>query len=90
MGVKTMGEQEEVLGEIPELGYEYQVIRDKPEMDRLKVRVEYKPEVKNLGALSSRVEEALHQQLGVRSELELVPVGSIGRALFKAQRVVAA
>ena len=81
---------EEVLGDIPDLGYEYQIVRDKPEMDRLKVRVEYKPEVKNLHALSNRIEEAFHHGLGVRSEVELVALGSLGRALFKAQRMVAA
>lgn len=81
---------EEALGDIPDLGYEYQIIRDKPELDRLKVRVEYKPEIKDLQALANRVEEAFYERLGVGSEIELVPKGSIGRAMFKAQRVITA
>ncbi len=81
---------EEALGGILGLGYEYQIIRDKPEMSRLKIKVEYKPEVKDLAALKNRVEEELSQALGVDSEAELVPKGSIGRAMFKAQRVIAA
>ena len=81
---------EEALGDIPDLGYEYQIIRDKPELDRLKVRVEYKPEIKDLQALANRVEEAFYERLGVGSEVELVPKGSIGRAMFKAQRVITA
>jgi phenylacetate-CoA ligase len=81
---------EEVIGSIPELGREYQIILDKPkEQERLKVNVEYKPEVKELAAVRSRVENQIGQSLGVESEVGLVPLGSIGRALFKAQRVVA-
>lgn len=81
---------EEIVGNIPDLGHEYQIILDRPgEQEKLKVRVEYAPEVKKLTNLRKRVEEELNQSLGVESEVELVPVGSIGRALFKAQRVVA-
>jgi phenylacetate-coenzyme A ligase PaaK-like adenylate-forming protein len=35
-----------------------------------------------------KVEEAIHNGLGVESDVELVPKGSIGRVLFKAQRVI--
>ena len=80
---------EDVLGGIPDLGYEYQIIRDKPdELERLKVKVESRPEVKDLKVLKNQTEEALYQTLGVESEVELVPKGSLGSALFKAQRVV--
>ena len=79
---------EEVLGGIPDLGYEWQIIRDKPVLDRLMVKVEHKPEVKDLGALANRVEEALFDGLGVESEAELVPPGSIGHPLVKAMRVI--
>ena len=81
---------EEIVYSIPGLGYEYQIIREKPEMERLRVRAEYRPDVKDLRALANRAEEALYRELGVKSEVELVPKGSIARALFKAQRVVAA
>ena len=79
---------EEVLGTVPELGFDYQIIFDKPKLDRLKLKVEYKPEVKDPRSLVTTVEETIHHRLGVESEVELVPKGSIGRVLFKAQRVI--
>ena len=79
---------EEVLGTVPELGFDYQVILDKPKLDSLKIKVEYKPEVKNIPVLVNKVEEAIYNGLGVESDVELVPKGSIGRVLFKAQRVI--
>jgi phenylacetate-CoA ligase len=79
---------EEALGSIPELGYDYQIILDKPKLDSLKIKVEYKPEVKDIPILVKKVEEAIHNGLGVESDVELVPKGSIGRVLFKAQRVI--
>jgi phenylacetate-CoA ligase len=79
---------EEALGTIPELGYDYQIILDQPKLDRLKIKVEYKPEVKDIPILVKKVEEAIHNGLGVESDVELVPKGSIGRVLFKAQRVI--
>ena len=79
---------EEVLGTFPELGYDYQIIVDKPELDRLKLKVEYRSEIQDTRSLARRVEDGLHNGLGVESEVELVPKGSIGRVLFKAQRVI--
>jgi phenylacetate-CoA ligase len=79
---------EEVLGAVPELGFDYQVILDKPKLDSLKIKVEYKPEVENIPVLVKKVEEAVYNGLGVESDVELVPKGSIGRVLFKAQRVI--
>jgi phenylacetate-CoA ligase len=79
---------EEVLGTVPELGFDYQIILDKPKLDSLKVKVEYKPEVKDIPVLVKKVEEAIYNGLGVESGVELVPKGSIGRVLFKAQRVI--
>jgi phenylacetate-CoA ligase len=79
---------EEVLGTVPELGFDYQIIFDQPKLERLKLRVEYKPEVKDARPLAKKIEEAIHNGLGVESEVELVPKGSIGRVLFKAQRVI--
>jgi phenylacetate-CoA ligase len=79
---------EEVLGTFPEMGYDYQIILEKPDMEKLKIRVEYKPEIEDKRSLADRVEEALYKGLGVQSEVELVPKGSIGRVLFKAQRVI--
>jgi phenylacetate-CoA ligase len=79
---------EEVLGTFPELGYEYQIIQDKPELDRLRVKVEHRPEAGDLGSLGTRIGEAFHNELGIESEVEFVPKGSIDRALFKAQRLI--
>lgn len=79
---------EEVLGTIPELGYEYQIILDKPKLERLKLKAEYRPEAKDARSLAKGIGEALYKGLGVESEVELVPRGSIGRVLFKAQRVI--
>jgi phenylacetate-coenzyme A ligase PaaK-like adenylate-forming protein len=54
------------------------------------VRVEYSPETKDIAALKRKAEQTLGQTLEVDSEVELVPLGSIGRAIFKAQRIIAA
>lgn len=80
---------EEVMASTEGLADNYQIVVDKPgELERLKMKMEYRPEVKELGALKSRVERAVHQQLGVESEVELVPSGAISSATYKAQRVV--
>jgi len=80
---------EEVMASTEGLADNYQIVVDKPgELERLKVKMEYRPEVKESGALKSRVERAVHQQLGVESEVELVPSGAISSATYKAQRVV--
>lgn len=80
---------EEVLGRIPELGYEYQIILTKPgEQEHLAIKVEHHPEVKNRTELKERVELELKELFGIASNVEIVPKGSIGRAMFKAQRVV--
>jgi len=79
---------EEILGTVPELGYDYQIIIDKLQLDRLKLKVEYRSEIQETASLARRVEEGIHRGLGVESEVELVPKGSIGRVLFKAQRVI--
>mgnify|MGYP001097944783 CR=1 FL=1 len=80
---------EEVVASTSGLGDQYQVVLDKPgEQDKLKVRVEYRPEVENLPAVKHRFEEALNQELGVESEAELVSMGSIIRTGFKVKRVI--
>jgi len=82
---------EEVVASTPGLGEEYQLIVPKPgELERLKVKAEHRPEVENVAALRNRFEEAIYHQLGVESEVELVPLGTLSRAIFKAQRLIAA
>jgi len=80
---------EEVVADVPGLGEEYQMIADKPgELEKLKVKVEVESQVKNLEALKRETEAAFNQKLGVESEIELVPLGTMERAVWKAQRLV--
>lgn len=80
---------EEVIASIPGLGEEYQMIVDKPgELELLKVKAETEPHIKDISALKKQTEIALNQKLGVESQVELVPLGTIERALWKAQRLV--
>lgn len=79
---------EEVIANIEGLTSEYEIIVDKPGvLDRLRVKIEYKPDVNDLGALKSHIEEAFYQNLGVEGEVELLPAGNIIRAGHKAQRL---
>ena len=52
------------------------------------LKIEYRPDVSDLGALKSRIEEAFYQNLGVEGEAELLPAGTIIRTGPKAQRLV--
>ena len=80
---------EEIMARTEGLAENYQIIVDRPgELERLKVKIEYNPDVKSVGALKGRVEEAFQQQLGIEGEVELLPLGVISSATFKAQRVV--
>ncbi|MDY7032274.1 MAG: AMP-binding protein [Thermodesulfobacteriota bacterium] len=80
---------EEIIAKIPDLGSENQIIVDTPgELEKLKVKAEYRPEVKEVSRLKNRLEEAIYEELGVKSEVELVPAGTLGRVIFKAQRLI--
>jgi len=79
---------EEVIANIEGLGEQHQIILDRPEPERLKLKVEYKPEITKLRALKETAEEGLWNDIGVKSEIELVPQGSIERVTFKAQRLI--
>ena len=89
-GVKIMPiDVEEIAASIEGLAENYQIVVDKPgELERLKVKMEYKPEVSNLSALGNQAEEAFNRNLGIDAEIELLPIGSIVSTTFKAQRVV--
>jgi len=79
---------EEVISKIEGLEDEFRIIVSKPDMDVLKLKLEHKPEVKDIKTLREKVEEAIFNEIGVKSELELVPKGSLQRVTFnKAQRV---
>lgn len=79
---------EEVVASTEGLTNEYQIIKDKPDLERLKVKIEHEPQVQDLRALKEKVEENLYNELNIGSEVELVPPGSIQRVAFKAQRVI--
>lgn len=80
---------EEVVALTPGLGDEYQIILDSPgELKCLRVKAEIRPESKNPEEVKKRMEETVRKNLGIESEVELVPLGSLGRSLFKAQRVI--
>lgn len=79
---------EEVMASTEGMAENYQIILDKPGvMDKLKVTMEYKPGVKDLNALKNRVEEVIHKNLGVESEVQLVENGTIVSDTYKAQRI---
>ena len=80
---------EEVVASIPKLGDEYQIIVDAPgELTRMKVKLETRRGIRESAALRNWVEEAFNRELGVDSEVEIVPSGTIERAIFKAQRII--
>jgi phenylacetate-CoA ligase len=80
---------EEVVAITPGLGDEYQIIVDSPgELKRLKIRAEIRPETQNREELKKEMGEMARRKLGIEIEVELVAVGTLGRSLFKAQRVI--
>jgi len=82
---------EEVVALTPGLGDEYQIILDHPgELEKLKVKAEIRPEIQNAENVKKKMEETIRKNLGIESEVELVSLGSLGRSLFKAQRVIKA
>ncbi len=82
---------EEVVALMPGLGDEYQIILDHPgELEKLKIKAEIRPEIQNAEDVKKKMEETIRKNLGIESEVELVPLGSLGRSLFKAQRVIKA
>lgn len=79
---------EEVLGKIESLENEFRVILEKPQIEKLKIMVEYKDqEVSDVRALKKRTEEAFYNEIGEEAEVTLVPGGSLERVTFKAQRI---
>jgi len=82
---------EEVVALMPVLGDEYQIILDHPgELEKLNIKAEIRPEIQNAESVKKEMEEMIRKNLGIESEVELVPLGSLGRSLFKAQRVIKA
>jgi phenylacetate-CoA ligase len=82
---------EEAVATTSGLGDEYQIILDRPgELERLKVKAELRSESQGAQDIKKKMEETIRKNLGIVSEVELVPTGSLGRSLFKAQRVIKA
>ena len=72
-----------VLSGLPRLGSEYQVVLTREEgRDRLLVRVE-----SDDGGVREPVTEALRHRLGVRPDVEVVPMGALPRTERKTKRV---
>jgi phenylacetate-CoA ligase len=80
---------EEVVALTSGLGDEYQIVLDHPgELEKLKVKAEIRPEIQNAEDVKKKMGEMIWKNLGIESEVELVPLGSLGRSLFKAQRII--
>ncbi|KAF0123716.1 MAG: Phenylacetate-coenzyme A ligase [bacterium] len=80
---------EEVMASIEGLAENYQIVIDRPgELKKLKVKLEYQPGIGDLNTLRNRIEEVIHQNLGVESEIELLERGSIVSDTYKAQRII--
>ena len=80
---------EEVMASTEGLASNYQIILDKPgELDKLRVKMEYKPGITDLKELRNRAEEKIYTNLGVDSEVELLETDSIVSDTYKAQRIV--
>jgi len=80
---------EEIVAITPGLGDEYQIIVDSPgELKRLKIKAEIRPETQNREAVKKEMEEMTRRNLGIEIEVEFVPLGTLGRSLFKAQRII--
>src|SRR5262249_13921367 len=78
------------LAGVPELGGtvpEYQMVRRRTDDGRLHARVELPPRTQETG-LPAPVAPAPRDQLGVATDLRLVPPGTLPRFDFKAARVV--
>ncbi len=74
-----------VLSGLEGLGSEYQVVLSRPEgRDRFLVRIE----ADQVLDLREHVAEALRRQLGVRPEVELLPLGGLPRTERKTRRVL--
>jgi phenylacetate-CoA ligase len=82
---------EEIVAITPGLGDEYQIIVDSPgELKRLKIKAEIRPETQNQEEIRKEMEEITRRNLGIGIEVEFVPLGTLARSLFKAQRVIKA
>jgi len=80
---------EEIVAITPGLGDEYQIIVDSPgELKRLKIKAEIRPETQNQEEVKKKMEEMTRSNLGIEIEVEFVPLGTLGRSLFKAQRII--
>ncbi len=85
---------EHVLMSIPEVGDNYQVIiTRKGALDEITVKVEIKDEyftgeLSDMERLKKKIQERLREELGLRTNVELVEKGSLERFEGKAKRVL--
>jgi phenylacetate-CoA ligase len=80
---------EHLLMSVPGVAPHYQLVVERPgAMDELTVQCEPVSAEVDQGALRSRVESILHEQTGIRLEVEVLPPGGVPRSEGKAVRVV--
>lgn len=73
----------------PMLGNEYRIIADrKGELDILRIKVEQAPGISFTNELREEVEAGFHQKTSLRSQIEVVPHGTLQKTQFKAQRII--
>jgi phenylacetate-CoA ligase len=78
---------EEVVAGFEGLENEFRIICQKPDMERLRLKIEHRSEVKDLRVLREKVEETIFRKLGINAEVGLVAKGTLDRVTFKAQRI---
>jgi phenylacetate-CoA ligase len=80
---------EHLLMSVPGVAPHYQLVVERPgAMDELTVQCEPVSTDVDQAALRSRVESILHEQTGIRLEVEVLPPGGVPRSEGKAVRVV--
>ncbi|HPC28343.1 MAG TPA: hypothetical protein PKX17_06410, partial [Candidatus Methanomethylicus sp.] len=88
-GVKFYPSQvEEVLRKVPELSNEYQIVVSRGEeyMDGVAVKTE--AGCGDVEAIRRRLEVELKSVVGIRFDVEVLPLGTLPRTMHKAKRVL--
>jgi phenylacetate-CoA ligase len=80
---------EHLLVSVPEVAPHYQLVVQRPgAMDEVTVQCEPAADGVDVAVLRSRVETILHEHMGIRLEVEVLPPGGVPRSEGKAVRIV--
>lgn len=83
---------DESVRQVPEMGAEYRIVVEKRgALDEMSLQVEGTPEVYERGgidALRAALVDSVRRSTGLRCAVEVVPLASLERQVFKARRVV--